>query len=456
MKVYTKDMTKGSPIRLILFFTFPLLLGNLFQQGYMITDSIIVGRGVGVQALASLGATDWIYWLFLWAVQGFTSGFSVRIAQAFGAGDLGGVRKTTAMVFLLCAVFGLVLTAAGLLLTDPLLTLLRTETAIFNGSQIYLNVMFAGMLAVVAYNMGAAILRCLGDSRTPLIAMIVAAVLNVALDAAFVLVFHWGIFGAAFATVLAQFFAFLYCAAALRRLPVMRLHKSDWKADKQMLKNLVRLGIPAAFQYSIISVGGMVLQSVINGYGFVLIAGFTATNKLYGVLESTSIALGQAMVTYMGQNSGAKKIKRIDQGMRGVTILSALFSTAIAVVMIAFGRNILSLFVSAGERDSAQVIDIAYRYLFIMCCPLFLLFSVNIYRSALQGLSKLSPTVISGSIEMIMRIGVALILPRLIGQAGIFFAEVAAWGTAGLFMIIYYYSHIGRIKQEISGEPAPR
>lgn len=452
MRVRTKDMTSGSPLRLIFFFSLPLMLGNIFQQGYMIVDSIIVGRGVGVEALASLGAADWINWMMLWAVHGFTHGFSVRIAQEFGAGDAKRIRKTAAMITLLSVGLGLALTVAGLLAADPLLRLLHTEDTIIGGSRVYLYVMFAGTLAVFAYNMAAAVLRCMGDSRSPLAAMIVAAVVNIGLDLLFVLVFHWGIFGAAFATVIAQACAFLYCLLVMRRLPMLQLDPEDWKIDREVLRDLLRLGAPPALQNAIIAVGGMVVQFVLNGFGFVFVAGFTATNKLYGVLESTAIAFGYAMTAYMGQNRGARRPERIDAGMRGVVVLSVCFSLVISASMILFGRSVLGLFVSPDAANAAQVIEIAYRYLFIMSCPLIFLFCIHAYRSSLQGLGNMTVPMWSGVVELIVRIGVALLLPRLMGQNGIFFAEIAAWIGASSFMMVYYYTNVGRIKREIQAE----
>ena len=454
MQEATKNMTSGSPIRLIFTFSLPLMVGNVFQQGYMIVDSIIVGRAVGVQALASLGASDWINWMMLWTIQGFAQGVSVLIAQRFGAGDHKQIRSATAMIVLLCAALGVILTVCGLLVINPLLNLLHTEDLIIGGARLYLRVMFAGTAAVLAYNVAAAILRCLGDSRTPLRAMMVAAATNVGLDLLFVIGFHWGIFGAAFATVLAQLFAFLYCLWAMRKIAILRLQKEDWRINRPVLQKLCHLGIPTALQNGIISFGGMVVQFVLNGFGFVFVAGFTATNKLYGVLESTAIAFGYAMTAYMGQNRGARRADRIDAGMRAVVLLSVAFSLTISGAMLLFGRQILGLFVSATEASAAQVIEIAYRYLRIMSSMLIFLFFIHAYRCSLQGLGQIMVPAISSFVELAMRIGVALLLPRLIGQSGIFFAEVAAWTGAAVFMMIYYYASIGNIKCAMQQGPA--
>lgn len=443
------DMTAGKPMGLIFFFSLPLMFGGMFQQLYMIVDTIIVGRGVGISALASLGAADWINWLVLWGIQGFTHGFSILVAQEFGAGNTRALRRTVAMIVKLCLLFGVIVTAASLLAADPLLRLLGTESSILGGARVYLYVQFAGSLVIIAYNMAAAILRCLGDSRTPLIAVVLATLVNIGLDVLFVLVFHWGIFGAAIATVIAQVFSFLACLMALRRLPILRLTREDWKNDREILAHLCRMGIPTALQNSCISLGGLVLQSVLNGFGVLFVAGFTATNKLYGVLESTAIAFGYAMTAYMGQNRGARQVGRIDAGIRSVLKLSVVFSVSISLLMFFFGRYILMLFVSASESDAEQVLAIAHRYLMIMSAFLIILFLVHAYRSSLQGLGNTTVPMLSGFVEMFMRAGAALILPVFFGSSGIFFAEVAAWSGAAALMIVYYYARIGAIKREI-------
>lgn len=445
----TTDMTSGRPMRLIFLFALPLMFGGLFQQLYIVVDTIIVGRGVGISALASLGASDWINWLVLWGIYGFTQGLSIIIAQKFGAKDYSGLRKALATITLLCIVFGLILTVISLLAVRPLLLLLKTDPAIVAGAQSYLYVMFSGTLAVIAYNMAAAILRCLGDSRTPLISLLLSSAVNIVLDILFVLVFHWGIPGAAAATIIAQLLSFLLCLHVLRQIPMLSLQPQDWKPERAMVLHLCRLGFPTAFQNSIISVGGMVLQSVINSYGFLFVAGFTATNKLYGVLESSAIAFGYAMTTYMGQNSGAGETKRIDSGLRSILILSFVFSSAIACLMIAFGRHILSLFISASEENSAHVLEIAYHYLFIMSCFLFILFLIHVYRSSLQGLDNTFVPMLSGISEMITRVAVAWLLPHFFGQSGIYFAEVCAWIGATLPVLLYYHCNIRKIKLEI-------
>ena len=391
------DMTHDRPIRLILLFSLPLMLGSVFQQLYTIVDTIIIGRGVGMQALASIGAADWINWLVLWGLQGFTQGFAILAAQEFGAGAYDRLRRVLAMIVKLSCWFGIAVTIISLLLVRPLL------------------------------------------------AIIAASFANIALDLLFVMGFGWGIFGASFATVLAQLIAFLLCLRSLRRLPFVQLAKADWKTDPAILLHLCRLGIPTGLQMSMITLGGMVLQSVLNGFGVVFVAGYTAANKLYGILESASVAFGYAMTAYMGQNRGA----RIDAGIRAVLALSAGFTAAIVTAMLLAGKPLLGLFLSTEEAGAADALAVAYRYLMVLMTFLFALFVLQAYRSSLQGLGEMTVPTLSGFAEMLMRMGAALVLPTFIGQSGVFFAEGAVWVCAAALNLVWYYIRIGKIKREM-------
>lgn len=449
-----KDMTEGNPTKLIVTFALPLMLGNLGQQLYTVVDAIIVGQGVGVSALASLGATDWAYWFFLWFMSSMAQGFSILIAQRFGARDYVGLRKAVTMSALIAVVTGALVTVIGMLAAAPVLRLLNTPADIFDGALLYLNTLFAGSVVVMAYNVASSVLRALGDGKSPLAAMVIAAFINIALDLLFVMVFGWGIFGAALATLLAQLFSLAYCLYVIRHVDILRMRREDWRTDRQTIGRLLRLGLPLAIQHNIIAVGGMVVQFVLNGFGFLFVAGFTATNKLYGMLESTAISFGYSMTTYMGQNLGAGKMKRIDAGMRAVLRLSVAVSVTISAVMIALGRPLLGLFVPAEDPNTPQVLEIAYQYLFIMAVCLFILYMLHAYRSSLQGLGNTTAPLISGVLEFFMRVGVALVLPPLVGEMGIFFAEPAAWLGADVVLIFSYYREARRVRRQLAGSEA--
>lgn len=269
--------------------------------------------------------------------------------------------------------------------------------------------------------------------------MIIASVLNVSLDILFVAGLGWGVAGAAIATVIAQSFSAIYCFLILRRIDIVHLTRADFMPASGMNARLMKLGIPVVFQNIIIGVGGLVVQYVINGYGFLFVAGFTATNKLYGLLEMAAISYGYAIVTYVGQNLGAGKIDRIRKGVRSSMLLSLLTSLIISAAMFLFGKNILSLFISGEPQQTQQVLAIAFKYLSIMAAMLWVLYFLYVYRSALQGLGDTLMPMVSGMAEFVMRISTALILPHFIGQDGIFFAEIAAWSGATVILCISYY-----------------
>ena len=445
-----RDMTQGKPAKLILTFALPLMLGNMFQQFYTIVDTIVVGKAVGVDALASLGAADWLNWLVIGLIQGLTQGFSIQISQRFGAEDWDGLNRSITGSILLAGVSGVALTVIMQLLVEPVLLLLRTPEDILPGSLAYLRVIFGGCLVTMAYNVFASILRAMGNSRTPLLAMIIAAAINIVLDLVFVLVFHWGITGAAVATVIAQVASCLICLWALRSLPIPRIVRDQWRLSAPLARRLASLGAPLALQNTIIAVGGMVVQSVVNSFGVLFVAGYTATNKLYGLLEIAATSFGFSMATYTGQNLGAGKIDRIRSGMRAGSRMAVATSIVISAITITFGRPILSLFLSGDQQETEQVLSVAYRFLFIMSVMLFVLYLLHIYRSALQGMGDTIVPMISGFVEMFMRIGCVIFLPSLIGQDGVFVAEVVAWFGAICVLISMFYVRVHRLEH---GQP---
>ena len=281
-------------------------------------------------------------------------------------------------------------------------------------------------------------------------AMLIASLINIVLDLLFVAVFGWGIAGAAIATIIAQLFSAIYCFAILKQIKLVQLAKSDFEHEAKLDLNLLQLGIPVVFQNIIIGVGGLVVQYVINGYGFLFVAGFTATNKLYGLLEMAAISYGYAIVTYVGQNLGAKQFDRIKSGVRVSLLISLATSIVISVAMFLFGKPILSLFLSGEQQQIEAVLEIAFHYLSIMAAMLWVLYFLYVYRSALQGLGDTLLPMLSGFAEFLMRIGAALILPIFIGQNGIFFAEIAAWSGAALLLCISYYIRIRATEKKLN------
>lgn len=435
----TNNLTEGRPWRLLLLFSLPLMAGNIFQQLYTIVDTAVVGKVLGVEALAALGAVEWLNWLALGAIQGFTQGFAILMAQKFGSGEYKRLRQVVAnSVFLaaLCAVILTVLTQGA---ADAVLTLLHTPKEIKPISVAYLRILFGGIPVVMAYNLAASILRSLGNGRTPLVAMVLAALVNIGLDLLFVPVFGWGVQGAAIATVLAQFFSAVYCFWHIRRIDVLHSEGESRRPERALCIRLMLLGAPMAFQNAVISVGGMIVQTVVNGFGVVFIAGFTATNKLYGLLETAATSYGYAMVTYAGQNMGAGKGERVARGMRAAIVISMITSCVITALMLIFGRLILGCFITADGGTGEAALAVAYHYLSIMALCLPVLYLLHVVRSCIQGLGNTVLPMLSGVAEFVMRTGAALILPALFGESGIFYAEVLAWLGADMILIPSYF-----------------
>lgn len=433
-----KNMTQGKPLQLILMFAMPLMLGNILQELYTIVDTIVVGQFLGVKALASMGAASWIQWMFLSVVMGFAQGFSIKVANLYGANDQQGISKTIANIIISTVVLAIVLTIISEVIVSPLLYLLQTPNDIIQGAIVYLRIIAGGISITLFYNLLSCILRAFGNSKAPLFAMIIAAGLNIGLDLLFVCVFHVGIAGAAIATLLSQLFASGFCLFILYSSRLFVLKKGDFKINKSLIRELIKLGFPLALQNGIISIGGMIVQFVINSYGFVFVAGFTATNKLYGLLETAAISYGYALTTYNAQNYGAKKYQRIKAGVRISIFVSIATAIVIGLIMIIFGRNILMLFISGNKDVVIKVLEVAYHYLFIMSVCLPILYVLHTYRNALQGLGNTFIPMCSGIVELIMRVMVALLLPLLIGREGIYYAEIVAWSGAALLLYISY------------------
>ena len=443
-----QNMTQGAPARLIFTFAIPLMLGNVCQQLYTVVDTAIVGQALGVNALAALGAADWLNWLVLGVIQGFAQGFSIYMAQRFGADDEESLNRSIGATISIAAAISVVLLVLSQVTMDPILRAMNTPEEVIGGAFTYLRIMFAGIPIIMAYNVLASILRALGDSRTPLYAMLIASVINIVLDLVFVMVFHWGIAGAVVATVIAQLFAGLYCLRAVLRVHIIKLKKEYFLPDPVMARRLLGLGLPVAAQNMIIAVGGMVVQSVVNRYGVLFVAGFTATNKLYGILEIAATSFGYAVTTYVGQNLGGGLLGRIKKGLHSATWIALLTSAVITAAVLLLGRFAVALFISGTPEEVALSTEVAVHYLNIMSICLSVLYMLHIYRSALMGLGDTVMPMASGIVEFLMRIGVAIFLPALMGQEGIFYAEVAAWAGAAVLLVATYFVRMKKLARD--------
>ena len=447
MQAKIKDMTTGKPLPLIISFALPLMVGNVFQQLYTVVDTMVVGKALGVDALAALGATDWLYWMWLGMIQGVTQGFGILMAREFGAKQLESLRSVVGSAATLSCLAAVLLLVVGQLAAAPILELLNTPAQILDESVLYLRIMFLGIPIVMAYNLLATILRSLGDGQTPLYAMIVAALSNIALDVLFVLVFHWGIPGAAIATLIAQGISSVYCLLKIRKIDFMDLKKDHFTLKMAEAWRLVSLGSPMAAQNAIIAIGGMIIQGVVNGYGVAFIGGFTAANKLYGVLEIAATSYGYAMITYVGQNLGAMKIQRIRAGMRRAVAVALATSALIMAVMLLWGQHIIGAFISGTPEEVAAATGVGFTYLSVMSICLPVLYILHVTRSAVQGMGNTVLPMVSGIAEFVMRTGGVLLLPALMGENGIFLAEVLAWLGADLILVPSYFIMLKRVSR---------
>ena len=435
----TLNMTQGSPLKLLICFSLPLMFGNVFQQLYTVVDTAIVGKGVGMAALAALGGVDWLNWMMLGIAQGFTQGFSVRIAQKFGEEDAVGLRRFMGQSALLSAILALVCVLLGQLALPLFLLFLQVPAELQSMANLYTRILFAGLPAVFFFNYCSAMLRAVGDGKTPLIAMAVASVVNIVLDILAVFVLKWGIAGAAIATLVSQCLSGCICIMKIWRTPLLKFSKSDLVPDKSTLRNLLAIGSPSAAKNMIIAIGGMAVMAVVNTCGTAFIAGFTSTNKLYGLLEICALSYGYAVITYVGQNYGAMRFDRIKAGIKSATVLAVATALVISALMFLFGRPITMLFISTeNPADALEAGNVAYHYLCVMASWLPVLYILYLLLSALQGLGDTVRPMISGIIELVCRVAIAIFVAYIGYESGIFFAEIIAWTGAVVYLWYHY------------------
>ena len=438
MKAAQYDMTVGNPTKIILNFTLPIFIGNVFQQFYNMADAVIVGKFVGTKALAAVGSTGTIMFLIYGFVVGMTAGFTVLTAQKFGAGDLPAMRRTVAGASLLSLIIGLILTAAFMLLMKPWLHLMNTPSDIYTDAYAYIMIISGGILAQMLYNLLASILRALGNSKVPLYFLIFSALLNIALDLFFIIVFHMGAAGAAIATIISQGVSGLLCLVyIIKKVPILHMTREDWHPEGALLKRQMQIGIPMALQYSITAIGTMMVQSSLNILGSTLVAAFTAASKIEQVVTQAYVALGTTIATYGAQNMGAGNIPRIRKGFRSSTIIGIVYSFAAAALVMTVGKYMSYLFVS---EDVALIIDSVDIYLKCVGAFFIPLTIVNIYRNGIQGLGYGLLPMMAGVAELIGRGVVAVIAARQHSYLGVCLASPAAWVlAAALLLVMYFY-----------------
>lgn len=439
-----RDMTVGSPGKMILQFTFPLFIGNVFQQLYNMADTIIVGKFVGANALAAVGSTGTIMFLIIGFLQGLTAGFTVPTAQKFGAGDLKAMRKTVGSAAILSAIVSVIMTVVSMLGMKSLLHLLNTPSDIFQDAYSYIMVICAGIFAQVLYNLLASILRALGNSKIPLYFLILAAGLNVVLDLLFIIVFHMGAVGAAYATVISQGVSGALCLIYIvKKVPVLKMKKDDWKMNGHLVKIQFGVGFPMALQYSITAIGSMMMQSALNILGSVVIAGFTAGSKIEQLVTQAYVALGTTMATYSAQNMGAGKIDRIRKGFKNAMMIGTIYSIVTSIFVMTAGKYLTPLFLSENLGEIMGYVDIYLKCVGMFFIPLAI---VNIFRNGIQGMGYGLLPMMAGVAELIGRGVVAIIASQKRSYVGVCMASPVAWILAGGLLLVMYYFIMRRAK----------
>ena len=449
----TNDMTKGNPLKIFIFFSIPLLIGNIFQQLYSMVDTIIVGRFVGVNALAAVGSTGSLFFLVNGMILGLTSGFAVLVAQKFGAKDEDGIRKAVASNIILTLLSTAIITAIALVVKTPLLKMMNTPDNIIVDANTYITIIFAGIITQALYNMAAGILRALGDSKTPLYFLIVSSVINIILDLVFIINFKMGVAGAAYATNIAQGISGILCLVySYKKFKVLRLKKDDFKVDSSYYEKHLKVGIPMGLQFSITAVGIIIVQSAINVFGSAVIASYTASSKVLQLVMQPSVSFGVTIATYAGQNLGAKRLDRIKNGIKIMNKVSVITSLIAGAVLVLFGKYFVMLFI---ENPSVEIITYAQRvlnYSAVFFIPLGFIF---VYRNVLQGMGESFVPMMAGVAELVARSIVAFTLPKFIGFTGICLADPVAWIAAALPLMITYYKKMKKIEMEnIEGDIA--
>ncbi|MBW9092741.1 MATE family efflux transporter [Microbacterium jejuense] len=433
-------LTTGRPWRVIVLFAVPLLIGNVVQQLYQFVDAVVVGRHLGVDALAAVGATGSMLFLLLGFAWGLTSGFAIPTAQAFGARDYAAVRRSVAAGTILTALCTVLITVGAPLLAGPLLALLQTPAELMDDAIVFAQISFLGAGAMMFFNYLSAIIRAIGDSRTPLVFLTLACGLNVVLVILMVGTFGWGVGGAALATVVSQAISVLLCLEFVRRrVPVLHLHREDWRVSRADLAEHLRLGLPMGFQASIIAIGTLSVQVALNELGADAVAAYTSASRVDGLAVALLQSLGLAVSMFVAQNHGGGRPDRIRKGVTQATWISLAAALVLGALLIAFGAHLVQLFVGDAE---AEVVGLAAQMLAINGATYWILAVLFVLRGALQGLGHTLIPTVTGVIELVMRVAAAVVLGAIFGFIGVAASNPLAWlGAVVVLVPAYVHAH---------------
>ena len=450
-----QDMTKGSPFKVLIMFTLPLAIGNIFQQLYNMADTIIVGRYVGADALAAVGSTGTVMFLLNGFAQGITAGFAVLTSQRYGAKKTEGVKQSVSNGILLSVIGAVFFTAASILFMKPLLHLMNTPENIFADAYCYISLISLGMVANVFYNLFSAYLRAVGNSKMPLFFLVLSACLNVVLDLVFIINFQMGVAGAAWATNLSQAISAVLCAVYIyKKVPSLVPEKRHWRIHRGDTRFQLATGIPMALQFAITSSGTMVMQSAINLFGSEAVAAYTAAGKIHSLLTQGMVAMGQTMAVYSGQNYGKGDAARIRQGVRAALVIEVIYSLVSAVIVYSALEPSLGLFFS-GEVDLTAMMPWARTYITI--CTLFYvpLCTIFIFRNTMQGCGYGFLPMMGGVVELVARLAVAVVAMNIHSYGLACACDPAAWVGAGVFTGVSYLYVMNKVQKSLgAGMPS--
>ncbi|MBQ6513585.1 MAG: MATE family efflux transporter [Clostridia bacterium] len=447
----TRDLTEGSPLKRIVLFALPMLFGVLFQQFYSFVDTAVVGRYLGAERLAAVGATGSVNFLVIGLCLGLCSGFSIPIAQAFGAKDEREMRRCVFHAVVLSGVLSVLFAVLSTVFCKPLLRLMNTPEEIIDASASYISIIFAAIPCCVLYNMASGILRSLGDSRTPVVFLVMASLVNIVLDLLLIIVCGMDVAGAAVATAASQLLAGIGCVIVMiRRFPVLHLNREDRQFNFRLAGKMLGIGLPMGLQFSITAIGSVMVQWSVNGLGVNAVAAVSGGVKISMFFACVFDALASTMATYAGQNMGARKLDRIHQGLRCASVLGIIYCALAFGVVALFARPLLSLFIDADAAP--EVMSMSIRYLTINAAFYIPLLFVNIVRLSIQGMGYTRVAMLAGLFEMIARTAVALFVVPSAGFTGACFANPAAWVMADLFLIPCYFQIMRVVRQRLMPE----
>jgi putative MATE family efflux protein len=433
----TKSMTEGKPLHLILAFAVPMFFGMLFQQFYSMVDTIIVGKFLGLDQLAGVGATSSLNFMVIGFCNGLCSGFGVPIAQMFGAKRESEMRKFVANAAWLSVIFSILLTIVVVIACRPLLQLLGTPENIFEYSYLYILIIFCGIPCTILYNILAAIIRSMGDSRTPVVFLLISSIINIVLDIAFIIVFHMGVEGPALATVISQGISGVICLFYMRKkFQILKMTKDERKFRRFHALRLCMVGVPMGLQYSVTAIGTLIIQAAINSFGSLTVAGVTAAQKIGMFITCPYEALGATMAAYSSQNTGAGRMDRVEEGVKAASLCGFVVSGLLLILVVLSGKQMSLIFLNEANE---LVQNYAYQFMVVSAAGYSLLTLVNVVRFTIQGMGYSMLAIVAGVLEMIARALAGTVGVALAGYMGVCFANVLAWIFADVFLIPAFF-----------------